>query len=281
MRAFASFRFIRQIGGTNMAASQGRFAWYELMTTDTAAAKAFYGKVVGWGTQVPPTSLPGMEYTLFTSGDIPAAGLMNQPEEAKRMGAPPSWLGYVAVDDVDATAEKVKRLGGAVHVPPMDIPGICRFTVLADPLMATFAVLKFANPSQGEPAQGALGHTGWHELHSTDWQKVFTFYSELFGWQKAEAMDMGAMGTYQLFTAGGPAIGGMFNSPAAGQHPFWIYYFNVRGAEEAAARVTAGGGKIIHGLTQVPGGSFIVQCADPQGAMFALVGPRNETAVPA
>ena len=265
-----------------MVASQGRFAWYELMTTDTAAAKTFYSKVVGWGTQVPPASVPGMDYILFTSGDVPAAGLMNQPEEAKRMGAPPSWLGYVVVDDVDATVEKVKPLGGAVHVAPQDIPQICRFAVVADPLMATFAVLKWAGPMPAEPpAQGAPGHTGWHELHSTDWQKIFDFYSELFGWQKAEAMDMGAMGTYQLFAAGGPAIGGMFNSPAAAGHPFWIYYFNVRGAEEAAARVTAGGGKIIHGLTQVPGGSFIVQCADPQGAMFALVGPRNESAASA
>jgi uncharacterized protein len=238
--------------------------------------------VVGWGTQVPPNSLPGMDYTLFTVAQVPAAGLMNQPEEAKRMGAPPSWLGYVEVGDVDAAAEKVKNLGGVVHVAPLDIPQICRFAVVADPLMTTFAVLKWANPMPGEqPAQGAPGHAGWHELHSTDWQKVFAFYSELFGWQKADAMDMGAMGTYQLFTAGGPPIGGMFNSPAASRHTFWLYYFNVRGAEEAAARVTANGGKIIHGLTQVPGGSFIVQCADPQGAMFALVGPRNEAATAA
>jgi len=265
-----------------MAPFQGRFAWYELLTTDTAAAKAFYTKVVGWGTQTPPSSLPGIEYTLFTAGNAPAAGLMNQPEDAKRMGAPPSWLGYVEVNDVDASTEKAKRLGATLYVPPQDIPGVCRFSVFADPLMATLAVLKWANPMPGEPPdQGAPGYTGWNELHSTDWSKVFGFYSELFGWQKAEAMDMGAMGSYQLFTAGGPPIGGMFNSPAASRHPFWIYYFNVKGAEEAAERVTAGGGKIVQGLTQVPGGNFIVQCADPQGAMFAVVGPRNESAAAA
>jgi uncharacterized protein len=55
---------------------------------------------------------------------------------------------------------------------------------------------------------------------------------------------------------------------------FWLYYVNVAGVDAAVARVKTGGGQICNGPMQVPGGSWIAQCADPQGAMFALVGPK-------
>ena len=87
-----------------MVDSHGRFVWYELMTTDMEAAKAFYAKVVGWGTQ--DASMPGMAYTLFTVGGASVGGLMGLPEGARKTGAEPRWLGYVGVNDVDATAER-------------------------------------------------------------------------------------------------------------------------------------------------------------------------------
>src|ERR1019366_4079827 len=94
----------------------GRFAWYELITTDMAAAKSFYAKVVGWGAQDASTS--DLAYTLFTAGTAAVSGLMDLPEDGRKMGATPRWMGYVGVDDVDATADRIKRLGGAVYVPP-------------------------------------------------------------------------------------------------------------------------------------------------------------------
>ena len=256
-----------------MPASHGRFTWYELMTTDTAAAKAFYGNVVGWDMQ--DMSMPGMTYTLLTVGETPVCGLMALPEEARKMGAPPSWLGYVAVDDVDATTEQGQRRGGKVHMPPMDVPDIGRFSVIADPQGATLGMFKWIDPSSDQPpAPGQPGRVGWHELCTEDWQKAFAFYSELFGWQKADAMDMGPMGTYQMFSAGGEQIGGMFNKPPMVPSPFWLYYFNVDDFDAASERAKAGGAQVINGPMEVPGGSWIVQLTDPQGAMFALVGNR-------
>ncbi len=141
-----------------MAVSQGRFVWYELMTTDTAAAKAFYGKVVGWGTQDGP--VPGLAYTLFTAGEMPVGGLMDQPEDARKMGAPPSWIGYVAVDDVDATTERVKRLGGTVHVPPREsLLGHYR------PAERGFRALQAARFLRG--SAGRTGHAGPRRLART------------------------------------------------------------------------------------------------------------------
>ena len=123
-----------------MVNSHGRFVWYELMTTDIKIAKAFYARVVGWGAL--DALMPGAAYSLFTTGESPIAGLVNVSEDARRTGVTPRWIGYVGVDDVDAAVERIKQLGGAVYVPPMDVPNISRFSVVADPQMATLALVK-------------------------------------------------------------------------------------------------------------------------------------------
>jgi predicted enzyme related to lactoylglutathione lyase len=257
-----------------MSDSHGRYVWYELTTTDTDAAKAFYGKVVGWGSH--DAEMPGMTYTMLTAGELPVAGLMTQPEMARKAGAPPGWMGYVGVDDVDATADRAKRLGGAVHVAPADIPNVGRFAVIGDPQGAVLALFKWSNPTPEQPPQpGTPRRIGWHELMAGDWQKALAFYSDLFGWKKADAMDMGAMGTYQMFSAGGQTIGGMFTKPPEVPAPFWLYYINVGDFDAAVERAKAAGGTILNGPMEVPGGDWIVQAKDPQGAMFALVGKRG------
>jgi predicted enzyme related to lactoylglutathione lyase len=254
----------------------GRFAWYELLTTDMKAARAFYTQVMGWGAL--DASVPGRAYTLFTAGNTLVSGLMDLPEEAGKTGGHPSWLGYVGVDDVDVAADRVKRLGGAVHVPPTNILNVSRFSIFTDPQSARLALFKWLNRGQEQPsAPEGVGHVGWHELLAADWEKAMAFYGELFGWQKADA-DVGEMGTYQLFCAGERAIGGMLTKPPTIPLPFWLYYFNVGDLDAAAQRVKAGGGQILDGPFEVPGGSWIAQCADAQGAVFGLEGQRARKA---
>jgi hypothetical protein len=254
-----------------MPGSHGNFVWYELMTTDPDAAKTFYRSVVGWDVQ--EMSNAGMPYTILVAGDQMAAGLMAMPPEAK--GAPPNWMGYVGVDDVDAACEKVKGLGGKVHMPPRDIPDMGRFAVLEDPQGAFFSIYQGLGEPQPLPAMDAPRRIGWHELYASDWEKEFAFYAAMFGWQKAEAVPMGEMGIYQIFSYAGDTRGGMFNKPKEIPVCFWLYYITVPDFDAATERVTKGGGKILMGPMQVPGGAWIVQCQDPQGAMFALVGQRS------
>jgi uncharacterized protein len=260
-----------------MVNSHGRFVWYELMTTDMESAKAFYANVVGWRAR--DASTPGPAYSLLTVGDSPVAGVMNLPSEARRTGLPPHWIGYVAVDDVDAAVDRTRQLGGSVRVPPADVPGISRFSVVADPQMATLALVKGLKSGQAQSAElGAPGRVGWHELLAADWENAFAFYGELFGWQKAES-HVGVMGAYQGFSAGGETIGGMFTKPATLPLPFWLYYFNTDDILAAAKRVEAGGGQILYGPTAVPGGALIVHCTDPQGAIFALLDKGSRKAL--
>lgn len=257
-----------------MSSSHGSFAWYTLLSTDTAAAEAFYHGVVGWRAQ--DAGMADRSYTIFSVAEMPAAGLMALPPEALEAGARPGWIGYVAVDDVDASAARVAQAGGVVHRAPDDILGVGRFATVADPQGATFILYKSATDRpEPQAAPGTAGHIGWHELHAGDWESAFAFYSDLFGWTKAEAVDMGPMGIYQLFATGGEASGGMMTKTAAVPAPHWLYYFNVEDIEAAAARVKDAGGQVLNGPHQVPGGSWIVQCLDPQNAMFALVGPHR------
>jgi len=260
-----------------MVDPQSRFAWYELLTTDMAAAKAFYRDVVGWDAR--DASTPDMAYSLLTFSDVPVAGLMELPEEGRRMGATPRWVGYVAVDDVDATADRIRRLGGAVFVPPTD-SNIGRVSIVADPQTATLALVGGLKPDLRRAAPHGPGQVGWHELLAADGAKAFAFYRELFGWQKAQAeTETVPMESYQLFAAGGVTMGGIFTKLARVRVPFWLYYFNVADVARSAEHVRAGGGQVAQGPTELPDGSWIVRCIDPQGAMFALQGKSSQRSV--
>jgi predicted enzyme related to lactoylglutathione lyase len=253
--------------------SHGRFVWYELITTDVAAAKAFYTKVIGWEALDAPS--PVGAYTFFTVAGTVVGGLIELTEDARTKNIQPSWLGYVGVDDVDAAADRIKRLGGAVHVTPTDIADTSRFSVFSDPQTARLALLKWLTPRQERPLNpNAPGRVGWHELLAADRDTALAFYAELFGWQKADS-DADAAGTYQLFSAAGDVIGGMLTKPQTIPVPFWLYYFNVSDIDAAAQRVKTEGGQILTGPVEIPGGSWCVLCIDPQGGKFALEGPRS------
>jgi predicted enzyme related to lactoylglutathione lyase len=250
------------------------FVWYELMTTDLDAAESFYKTVVGWNSEA--WDSPEMRYVIVKAGDTAVGGLMTIPEQAAAMGARPAWTGYIeAGGDVDAATESVRQAGGTVHRQPADIPEVGRFSVVADPQGAMFVLFKPQGAGQSPAPPMTPGHVGWHELYAAEWKSAFDFYASQFGWTKTDAMDMGEMGTYQMFSAGGEAIGGMFNKPADVPAPFWLFYFNVGDIDAATQRVTGNGGKVLMGPMEVPGGGWIIQASDPQGAMFALVGRKG------
>jgi predicted enzyme related to lactoylglutathione lyase len=263
-------------GEADMVDCHGRFTWYELITTDMPAAKAFYAKVLGWGAR--DASTPDLAYTLFTAGSALVSGLMDLPEDARKLGATPRWMGYVSIDDVDATVDRIKRLGGAVYVPPTN-SNIGRISVVADPQMATLGLVEGLKSGQQPPADlDELGRVGWHELLAADWQKAFAFYSEIFGWQKADD-ETGPTDTYLWFSAGGQTIGGIFTKFPTEPVPFWLYYFNIGDIDAAAERVKTGGGRIFDGPHQLLDGSWISRCTDPQGAFFALQGKRSQDGI--
>jgi predicted enzyme related to lactoylglutathione lyase len=246
------------------AAGPAKFAWYDLMTSDIEAAASFYENVIGWATQ--DNGMAGAEhYRIFSMGPKTVSGLMALPEKDLR----PSWMGYIGVDDVDAYARRVVEAGGGVHVPPRDIPGVGRFSLVADPQGAVFYLFHPNGSAQLDDTPAAPGRICWHELNASNLDSAYAFYAGLFGWERGGSHDMGARGLYQMFTRGGAPLGGMMKAPPSMPEPFWLYYFSVESVAAAAKRVTEAGGKVVHGPAEVPGG-WIAQCLDPQGALFGV-----------
>ena len=257
-----------------MADTQSKFFWYELMTSDQDAAIAFYRQVVGWNADQVVATPDGQRYTILAAGDRPMGGVLQISEEMRTGGARPGWLGYVHVADTDSAAAGITAAGGTVHMPPTDIPDTGRFALVTDPGGAFFYVMtplpRSEDPPPGDPT--GLGQVSWRELFAGDGQEAaFEFYSGQFGWETLTEMDMGAMGTYRIFGRGGEQMGGMMDKPASMPAPAWNFYVNVDSVDSAAGRVEAGGGRVVMGPMEVPGGSWVIQGVDPQGAAFALV----------
>jgi uncharacterized protein len=253
-----------------MSGWHGKWVWYDLMTTDSKAAEAFYRDVVGWETA--DSGMSDRSYTILSAGKTMVGGLMPIPDIVKANGGKPHWTGYIAASDVDDYAGRVKAAGGGVHRGPEDIPGVGRFAVASDPQGAMFVLFRGASDQEPEHKPHEIGHIGWHELHSTDQAAGFAFYEKLFGWTKTSAMDMGPGGVYQMFATGGSEpVGGMVTDPPGGPGPSWLFYFTVDAIDAAVARVAKGGGRTVNGPMEVPGGQWIAQCVDPQGAAFAMV----------
>jgi len=237
------------------------------MTTDMKAAEAFYRTIVGWDTK--PFEGGGPPYTMFTrNGDITVGGVLTRPSEVK---APPFWLMYVGVPKLEETAARIKQLGGKAHTEVIEVPTVGRMQVMMDPQGAAFYIFEPAREPRPEDAP-VTGDASWHELMTTDAPAAMKFYQQVFGWQPSETMDMGPMGKYQMFNRPHGMIGGMMNKPPemANVPPNWQIYFLVPDVHAAAERVKANGGKILNGPMEVPGGDWVVNAMDPQGAAFGL-----------
>lgn len=246
----------------------GRPLWYELMTTDMKAAEAFYRTVVGWTSA--PFEGSSQPYTMFTrSGGTPAAGVMTRPEG---LNAPPFWAMYVGVPKLEAAAAQIKKLGGSERSPVIDVPTVGRMQMMTDPQGAAFYIYEPATAEQPPEAAAEVGEASWHELMTTDAPAAMKFYGEVFGWQPGDTMDMGPSGKYQMFNRPHGMIGGMMNKPPEMAHvpPNWQIYFRVPDITAAVERIKANGGKILNGPMEVPGGDWIVNAMDPQGAAFSL-----------
>jgi predicted enzyme related to lactoylglutathione lyase len=246
----------------------GRPVWYELMTTDTGAAEKFYKNVIGWTSEPFPSS-PN-PYTVFKRGPKnQVAGLMPRPDG---MNMPPFWAMYVAVPDLDEAVTHIKRLGGSPLSGVIDVPTVGRLQMMKDPQGAAFYIIQPTPREERPETPPEIGDASWHELMTTDAPAAMKFYRDLFGWQPGEAMDMGEQGKYHIFNRPHGMIGGMMNKPPAMANvpPHWMIYFRVPDINAAVERVKANGGQILNGPMEVPGGSWVVNAMDPQGAGFSL-----------
>ena len=260
--------------------AQGHLIWYELMTPDGDASKAFYDKVVGWQIGEPVAEYQGYRMIGRSDGGF-AGGMLQLTDEMKEHGARPTWLGYIGVDDADAAVAAIEQAGGKALMPAFDIPKVGRVAMVADPQGVPFYVMKPIPPEGQEGQQSDVfsvdqpQRVRWNELATTDPDAALDFYRDQFGWTQEGAMPMGEMGDYRFIQANGVNIGAVMNKPPQLPVSKWTYYFGVEDIDRAAEAVKTGGGQVVNGPMEIPGGEFAANAIDPQGAAFGLVGPRK------
>lgn len=263
-----------------MANPNGTPIWFELTTNDQDKAQDFYAAVVGWTIDESPAPEHG-GYRLATAPDGQGvAGLMTPPPG---MDGVPGWVIYFAANDVDAMAEKVKQLGGALHFGPTDIPHVGRFATVSDPQGVVFQLMKgsssedsqaFRQMAHGE--EGGFGHGVWIELATPDPEAAIDFYGQLFGWSNQGAMPMGDMGDYTFIGTGEDfRPGAVMSSKTTGAAARWDMYFQVPDIDAAVTLAKGEGGTLVKGPDEIPGGSYSANLTDADGLDFGVVGPRK------
>jgi predicted enzyme related to lactoylglutathione lyase len=228
------------------------FCRYSLRTTDLEAARAFYAEALGL---VLPEGMS--ERSLLEAWPL--------HERALARGAPPHWLGHLAVDDVEVTMNRLVALGGERLGPTVQAGDGTPFATLRDPFGAVIAV-------RARSASAAAAPVVWHQLHTREVEGAWALYHELFGWTHEQTLDVpDPVGGYRLFAwnEAGAVVGSMGNTARwPGVHTHWLFFLPVHDLDDAAARVRALGGTAMEPVTI--SGMRLVGCEDPQGAAFGL-----------
>jgi hypothetical protein len=204
----------------------------------------------------------------------------------RKLGAdeqqPPSWLGYILVDDVKVTVATIEKQSGRVYVPTTTIDKVGTFAVTADPTGAVFAPWRSARDGENTAAEPtgmpAPGTFCWDELVSTDPDAASKFYAAVFGWAP-KAMDMGGGMTYTLFHRPGTqapdgqpiGAGGMMKSPPGVPHSFWLPYITVDNADRASEKAAKLGGKVMVPPMDIPNVGRFACWSDPQQASLGVL----------
>jgi uncharacterized protein len=246
---------------------QGSWIWYELMTPDPVGAKAFYDAVVGWNITTGHGDDNDYGFVTCADGGM-TGGLLRLTKDMTDQGARPCWLGYIGVDNVDASLTAIEAAGGKTLMAARDVPMAGRIAMVSDCCGAPIYVMTPTPPPGGGESTAfstaLLGRCSWNELMAGNSTNALAFYTGLFGWDLPEPMDMGPMGTYHFINHDGGGIGAVMQAPP-GAPTGWAHYFRVASIGAAAKAIAANGGTLINGP---------MEGIDPQGAMFALVGAQ-------
>jgi predicted enzyme related to lactoylglutathione lyase len=260
----------------------GSLIWYELMTTEAAAAATFYGAVVGWKmAERADAEAGGQDYRMIGRSDGGyAGGVLQLTQDMVQQGARPAWLAYLCVANVDAAVAAIESDGGRTLMAKRTLP-VGAIAMVADPMGTPFYVMDPVPPPSNPDAKSdvfdaaAAQRVRWNELASPDLARAKAFYARHFGFEFNEAMPMGAMGDYCFIDHDGLRLGAIMQQPALGPPAAWLFYFGVPSIAAAKSAIETGGGKVLTGPHEVPGGEWIVTATDPQGASFGVVGPRG------
>ncbi|MFD3455237.1 VOC family protein [Streptomyces sp. NPDC058691] len=251
--------------------------WLDLGAPDSKAAAVYYGEVFGWEYVSAGPEAGG--YGMFKIGDRTVAGI--GPGDPSAGSA--AWEPFFRTQDAEATAKLVEQAGGTVRYPAMDVFDKGRMAGFADSAGANFCVWQ-PGATKGVDLVNEPGSLYWTELYTTDLPAALGFYRSVLGWKTD---DMSAPGfTYVVVSpgAGDDNAGHGGIAPleeaqlAAGTTSHWLPYFTAADVDATVAKALAAGGSARVPATDMPGVGRFAQVVDPQGAVFAIITPADDSA---
>jgi predicted enzyme related to lactoylglutathione lyase len=246
-------------------------SWIDIGVPDAQAAADFYGALFGWDAPEGPPETGGYRIAFVRGRAVAGIGPQQNPGH-------PVWATYVAVENADETAAKVRAAAGQVLLDPMDVLDVGRMAVFTDLQGAVFSVWQ-AGSHPGAEIVNEPGTWSWSELLTTDVESAKGFYAGVFGWT-AKTAGEGPSGAYTEWQVGGRSVGGMMQKPPmmpAEVPPHWAVYFAVVDADAATARVKELGGTVLLPPTDIDPGRFAA-VADPFGSVFNVIALTPERA---
>jgi hypothetical protein len=249
--------------------AEGTPNWVDLQTSDQDAAKAFYSGLFGWRFDDQPMPQGAVYSMALKNGAVVAA---IAPQAPGMEGAPPRWNTYLAVEDVDAAAERATAAGGQVLMAPFDVMDAGRMAAVMDPTGAAVLVWQ-AKEHFGAGLVNEPGTLIWNELITDNAEAAAAFYGAVVG-LTTESMDMDG-NPYTVLKAGDAMVGGSQPPPMEGVPNHWHVYFAVENIDAALAKAGELGATVVAGPFETPIGPMAA-LSDPQGAMFSLFAPTGE-----
>jgi uncharacterized protein len=244
----------------------GTPCWVSLVVHGLAPAQEFYSSLFGWEFAPGPQSRGPYVRAKLDGREVAGIGELTELRHVRTM-----WTTFLATEDADATAERVRCSGGTVAVGPLDSEAAGRMGICADPAGAVFGLW------QGREHPGAErlwqpGTNVWNELLVQDASWVANFYEAVFGFDTEKAADPVSGDGVTLLADGQrvAAIRGVGDALPHGHGPHWVAYFEAEDVDAAARRVVELGGRLVGEPQDGPWGRA-AEVADPEGATFRLV----------
>lgn len=242
----------------------------DLLTSDTARARAFYAEVFGWTAAQESQEFGG--YFMFMRDGAPVAGCMPKVAGVPGMEGPDLWGIYLSAEDAKSTVESALSHGASLREGPTDIADLGVEAILDDPSGARIGLWQ-ARQFAGTSAFGVPGTPAYFELLTRGYAGAVAFYRDVFGWQGREVSDTDEFRLTAL-QDGGETIAGIMDASRflpAGEPDHWGTYIKVTDADAALATITAHGGTVTQPARDTPYGR-LAGAADPTGARFKIVG---------
>ncbi|MDQ6640830.1 MAG: VOC family protein [Pseudomonadota bacterium] len=248
-----------------MSYTPGRFVWFEHLSNDIPKARGFYEKLFGWNTEMMAMS-SGDPYPVIHNGEAGIGGYAQAPA-----GAPPQWMSYLSVSDVDSAYKAALAAGAKSLTAPMDCGSAGRSATIADPTGGVFSLWRGA---QGDPTETETTPPGgwiWNELSTQDEKLALAFYEKVFAFTHDE-MPM-PDGTYFVLKQGEKGRAGLYKPMQASLPTMWTPYVSVADCDATSAKATGLGATVCLPPSDIPNVGRLAMFTDPQGASIAILKP--------